>query len=461
MPCCFPTCNSVTYAYIDDEKNVTPLPRILNVEDYLDYISNRVMPDLGAEIRRALEGLWSSSAVLGSEKVAKEFSFSCSACGLPDGGLDVKGLVELHVHDHAARFHGPLDVQSEEPHEVLQGISAAWRQADSVLCVQHGWLSRAGAASSSWEWSEAGWRRGAPVSRTKFSLSSFRSSATERAAIRWWNLTGTANEPEPRRRRQSPAARRCMKATSPACCLGDSFHPGGMRLTRAPGREARTCAPAAGARRCQRQRRERDFPCPRLRLRGRRRRLRRENVRKPQSAGRQANVAHLVSFRQGDAEKLDFPRRKLRRGHLRVRLLHFPDKRAAASEFARVLKPGGRIGLSDLTRAAGCRRVDGSAGLGRLHRRRSACRGIRGYLETAGMHEVEIESHDEALAEMVRDIQGKLLGAELMRKLKKLDLAGVDFAQAKSLARAAAEAVRARTLGYAILIGIKDAALSN
>jgi hypothetical protein len=92
VPCCFPTCNSVTYAYIDEQKNVTPLPRILNVDDYLDYISNRVMPDLGAEVRRALEGLWSSSAVQGSEKVAREFAFSCSACGLPDGGLDVKGL---------------------------------------------------------------------------------------------------------------------------------------------------------------------------------------------------------------------------------------------------------------------------------------------------------------------------------------------------------------------------------
>ena len=92
VPCCFPTCNSVTYAYIDDQKMVTPIPRILNVEDYLDYISNRVMPDLGAEVRRALEGLWSSSAVQGSEKVAKDFAFSCSECGLPDGSLDVKGL---------------------------------------------------------------------------------------------------------------------------------------------------------------------------------------------------------------------------------------------------------------------------------------------------------------------------------------------------------------------------------
>jgi len=92
VPCCFPTCNSVTYAYVDAQGAVTPLPRLLKVDDYLDYISNRVMPDLGAEIRRALEGLWSSSAVPGSEKVAREFSFSCSACGLPDGGLDVKEM---------------------------------------------------------------------------------------------------------------------------------------------------------------------------------------------------------------------------------------------------------------------------------------------------------------------------------------------------------------------------------
>ena len=92
VPCCFPTCNSVTYAYIDEARTVTPLPRLLNVDDYLDYISNRVMPDLGADLRKALEGLWSSSAVLGSEKTAREFAFSCSACGLPDGGLDVAGL---------------------------------------------------------------------------------------------------------------------------------------------------------------------------------------------------------------------------------------------------------------------------------------------------------------------------------------------------------------------------------
>jgi 7,8-dihydro-6-hydroxymethylpterin dimethyltransferase len=83
VPCCFPTCNSVTYAYVD-ENGVLPLPRILNVDDYLDYITNRPIPDLGAEIKTALEGLWSSAASPGSSRTAQDFAISCAACGLPD-----------------------------------------------------------------------------------------------------------------------------------------------------------------------------------------------------------------------------------------------------------------------------------------------------------------------------------------------------------------------------------------
>lgn len=83
VPCCFPTCNSVTYAFIDGE-NVTPLSRIVNVYEYLDYITNRVMPDFSLEIKKALEGLWSSSAVSGSQKSAEQLSISCQACGLPE-----------------------------------------------------------------------------------------------------------------------------------------------------------------------------------------------------------------------------------------------------------------------------------------------------------------------------------------------------------------------------------------
>jgi tetraether lipid synthase len=92
VPCCFPTCNAVTYAYADGER-VVPLPRLISVEDHLDYITNRVLPDLGAELQQALEGLWSSSAVPGSDTVASNFAISCAACGLPDG-FDLGRLAE-------------------------------------------------------------------------------------------------------------------------------------------------------------------------------------------------------------------------------------------------------------------------------------------------------------------------------------------------------------------------------
>jgi hypothetical protein len=91
VPCCFPTCNSVTYAYVDGD-TVLPLTRVLDVEDYLDYITNRILPDLGGELKTALESLWSSSAVPGSDKATQSFALSCAACGLPDGGLDLGAL---------------------------------------------------------------------------------------------------------------------------------------------------------------------------------------------------------------------------------------------------------------------------------------------------------------------------------------------------------------------------------
>jgi ubiquinone/menaquinone biosynthesis C-methylase UbiE len=178
------------------------------------------------------------------------------------------------------------------------------------------------------------------------------------------------------------------------------------------------------------------------------------NVREAGDRALATGPAALVSFRQGDAEKIDFPDASFDAVVCECAFCTFPNKPAAASEFARVLRPGGRVALSDLTRSttlppeltgllawiaciADARPVDEYAA----------------YLRGAGLTAIEIESHDEALAEMVRDIQGKLLGAELMSKLNKLDLEGVDFAQAKALARAAADAVRVKTLGYALIAG--------
>jgi 7,8-dihydro-6-hydroxymethylpterin dimethyltransferase len=75
VPCCSPSCRSATFALYDDE-DVVPLTRLVDVEQYLDYVTNRAIPDLA--VREALEGLWSAKAAGGSEPVAERLE--CVAC---------------------------------------------------------------------------------------------------------------------------------------------------------------------------------------------------------------------------------------------------------------------------------------------------------------------------------------------------------------------------------------------
>ena len=75
------------------------------------------------------------------------------------------------------------------------------------------------------------------------------------------------------------------------------------------------------------------------------------------------------------------------------------------------------------------------------------------FLTAAGIAGIHVEAHDAALTEMVREIKGRLLAIELAGKLGKLNLEGIELEQAKSLARAALEAIRTKRLGYALIAG--------
>ena len=235
--------------------------------------------------------------------------------------------------------------------------------------------------------------------------------------------------------------------------LGDSFHPGGLRLTRRLGEKLglnagmRVLDVASGKGESAIFLAQ-TFGCEVVGID-----FGRLNVEQASLRARDAGVDRLVSFRTGDAEEIDFPDASFDALICECAFCTFPDKPSAASEFARVLKPGGKIGLSDLTRAATLppELMGLLAWIACIADARPVSE-YADYLKAAGMSSVDIETHDEALSEMVRDIQGKLLGAELMTKLKKLDLAGIDFTQAKALARAAAEAVRSKTLGYAVVV---------
>ena len=79
VPCPHPDCTACTYAFVDEEQ-VVPITRLVSVDDYLDFATNRTVPDMSGEIRQALEALWSMAAAMGAEKTTD--GLTCVACGI-------------------------------------------------------------------------------------------------------------------------------------------------------------------------------------------------------------------------------------------------------------------------------------------------------------------------------------------------------------------------------------------
>ena len=235
--------------------------------------------------------------------------------------------------------------------------------------------------------------------------------------------------------------------------LGDSFHPGGQRLTArlgehlgfGPGSRVLDVASGKGESAIFLAK---QFGCEVVGVE-----FGSQSVREANSRAEAAQCDRLVRFVVGDAEHLDFPDAAFDAVICECAFCTFPDKRGAASEFARVVRPGGRVGISDLTRSGPLPQdLEGLLAWIACIADARPVEEYAGYLETAGFDVTTIEAHNEALAEMARDVQGRLLGIEIMVKLKKLDLPGTDFEQAKQLARAAAKAIQGGLLGYSLIV---------
>jgi tetraether lipid synthase len=82
VPCCFPTCRSMCYGLVTDD-GLVPLARLVEIEEHLDYLANRVFPD--PALKDALEQMFSSSATPGAELAL----LACESCG-----IDLPGALE-------------------------------------------------------------------------------------------------------------------------------------------------------------------------------------------------------------------------------------------------------------------------------------------------------------------------------------------------------------------------------
>jgi arsenite methyltransferase len=218
--------------------------------------------------------------------------------------------------------------------------------------------------------------------------------------------------------------------------LGDSFHPGGAALTTRLGRALQVgpgdlvvdvaCGPGTSAHQLARE-----TGCEVIGV----------DLAPPEEAD-----DPRVRFICGDAEALPLEDTSVDGALCECALCTFPDKEAAAGELARVLRPGGRVALSDLTAnpmqlppslaslqawvacIADARPLDNIAAL----------------LEQAGLVVEETESQDEALVALLDRIEARLRVAAM--------LAPTAIAGARALLGEARAALEAGALGYGVVI---------
>jgi arsenite methyltransferase len=243
-----------------------------------------------------------------------------------------------------------------------------------------------------------------------------------------------------------------------ALLLGESYHPGGLALTRrlaqalglrpgrhvidvasGPGTTARLLAAEFGA-----TVDGVDLGQP--------------AVERARSAAEAAGLTAAVRFRVGDAKRLPLPGGLADAVVCECAFCTFSDKAAAAAEFARVLRPGGRVGITDVTAADG-----GLPGELTTLTAWVACiadaRPVSQYtdiLAAAGLRTVRVERYDDALPRMIDQIEARLAMLR-MTAAGRLTAAGVNVDAVLHYTALARQAAAGGLLGYALLVAEKPA----
>lgn len=242
-----------------------------------------------------------------------------------------------------------------------------------------------------------------------------------------------------------------------ALILGESYHPGGLDLTRhvarslalRPGERVLDVASGPGA--------TAFLLASEFGVTVDGVELGEQSVAQATEAAAARDLAGSVRFHLGDAERIPLPDACVDAVVCECAFCTFPDKATAAAEMARVLRPGGRVGITDV--ALDPARLDAELqSLAGWVSCMADARPVAEYerlLGDAGLAVTRTEAHDDALGEMVEQIDGRL---RAFRLAKVPALADVDFDTALDRVASAARAVRDGIAGYSMLLAEKRGA---
>jgi SAM-dependent methyltransferase len=247
-----------------------------------------------------------------------------------------------------------------------------------------------------------------------------------------------------------------------ALVLGEFYHPGGLALTRRLAEQLRlrsgqrvvdiAAGPGATARLLAA---DYDVTVDGVDLG-------QSTVDDARAATAEAGLAAKVRFHLGDAEQIPLPDNGCDAVVCECAFCTFPDKVTAAAEFARILRPGGRVGITDVTVAEGGL-PDELTTLAAWVACIADARPLGEYaaiLEGAGLRTVHTEAHDGAIARMIDEIEARLRLLRMTAPARLAD-AGVDVDAVLRYTALAKQAVADGFIGYALLIAEKPASTTD
>ncbi|HEX5403029.1 MAG TPA: methyltransferase domain-containing protein [Pseudonocardiaceae bacterium] len=238
-----------------------------------------------------------------------------------------------------------------------------------------------------------------------------------------------------------------------ALVLGESYHPGGLALTR-------RLAAALGLRSGWRVVDVASGPGTTARLLAAEYAVTVDGVdlgesivERSRAAIANAGLAGSVRIHLGDGERLPLPDGSADAVVCECAFCTFPNKAVAAAEFARVLRPGGRVGITDVVLTEPrlpAELTTLAAWVACIADARPAA-GYVDILAAAGLVTSHVEEHDEALTRMIDQIDARV---RLLRMTAsgRLAAAGVDVAAVLRYTDVAKQAVADGLLGYRLLI---------
>jgi arsenite methyltransferase len=175
-------------------------------------------------------------------------------------------------------------------------------------------------------------------------------------------------------------------------------------------------------------------------------------VRDAQGAADAAGLCDQVGFVAGDAEALPFGEAQFDAVLCECSLCTFPDQTRAMAEIRRVLRPGGRLALCDVTaeRERLPARLDGALATLACVGEACALAGYRQLLADAGLRVTAVESRPEDAAGLADRVLDRLRGARVLG-LDGAAHAPFSIGEAIELVRRARRAIDDGALGYAII----------